>query len=408
MSDVSSTMPKPTATPVATGSLPFSIAGARLPLALVAAGAVAAIVGLIVAPARTWPNLLVDGFYFLSLSVAGMFFLATQRLVSSRWSAGLRRIPEAIMMGLPVAALLMLPLFLGRETLFVWTHKGVFDHEPDIAGKVTYLNVPFAFARMITVLVIWSVFTRLFRRASLAQDQLPAANLVYHQRLNRLSALFVVLFAFSFTSGAYDWIVSLDPSWFSTMFGVYVFAGTFVQGIAAVTLATVALRHHAPLAARVRDQQLHDLGKMLFAFSTFWAYIWTCQYLLIWYGNIPEEVTHYIRRTNGGWLVFFILNFLVNWVVPFAVLMSARGKMQPRRLRLICSIILVGRWLDLYMLIMPAFWPSPKLGPLEIIMAGGYGALAYLLFRRNLARAPLVPPNDPVLAADDRLGHSHA
>jgi hypothetical protein len=259
------------------------------------------------------------------------------------------------------------------------------------------------------VLLLWIVFAWLFRRTSLEQDRNPRSSLAYHYRLNRYAAAFVVVFAFSFTLGAYDWIISLDPSWFSTMFGIYVFAGTFVAGIAAVTLAAVVLRERGFLSNVVTDHHLHDLGKMLFAFSTFWAYIWTCQYLLIWYGNIPEEVTHYVKRTNGPWLWLFGLNLIVNWMIPFAVLLPARAKRNTMALKIVCVLLLCGHWLDLYILIMPSMgspvWSRPVIGFPEIAIAAGYSSLLYLLFIRSLAAAPLVPLSDPVLAAESRATH---
>jgi hypothetical protein len=308
----------------------------------------------------------------------------------------------------------LLALFFGLRWLYPWSRPGAFAHVPEIAGKVRYLQTPWVFVRTSVALLLWIVFAWLFRRTSLDQDRNPRTSLVYHYRLNRYAAAFVVVFAFSFTLGAYDWIISLDPSWFSTMFGIYVFAGTFVAGIAAVTLAAVVLRERGFLSHVVGDRHLRDLGKMLFAFSTFWAYIWTCQYLLIWYGNIPEEVTHYVKRTNGPWLWLFGLNFVVNWVIPFAVLLPARAKRNPMALKIVCVLLLCGHWLDLYILIMPSVgnglgnavgngvWSRPMIGFPEIAIAAGYSSLLYLLFIRGLEAAPLVPLSDPVLAAESR------
>jgi hypothetical protein len=247
------------------------------------------------------------------------------------------------------------------------------------------------------------------RRLSLAQDRTPAEALALHHRLNRTAALFVVLFAPSFTFSAYDWILSREPHWFSTMFAVYVFAGTFVQGIAGVTLAVVLLGERGYLHDVVGPEQLHDLGKMLFAFSIFWAYIWVCQYLLIWYGNIPEEVTYYVKRTHGPWLPLFALNFAVNWVIPFLTLLSVKAKRDPRVLAAVSILLLGGHWLDLFIMLRAADAPAPSFSLYELAVAAGYFALAFLLVARNLGRAPLVPTCDPVLAAERAqavTGHS--
>ncbi|HZD96374.1 MAG TPA: hypothetical protein VE133_19075, partial [Candidatus Sulfotelmatobacter sp.] len=333
--------------------------------------------------------------------------LATQGVTGARWSASLRRVPEAFLAVLPFATVLIIAIFLGRHVLYSWSNPGAMASEPAISGKLKYLQPNWVFARALMVLAVWLIFARLFRRTSLQQDVQPERSLALHRKLNRYAVMFVPVFALTITVAAFDWLISTDPRWFSTMYAVYVFAGTFVQGIAAVTLAVVFFKERGPMADSVSDHQLHDLGKMLFAFSTFWAYIWTCQYLLIWYGNIPEEVTHYVSRTNGPWVYLFALNLVVNWVIPFLVLLSVRAKCTNRVLKAIAILLLCGHWLDLYLLVMPTLWKGPRIGFYEIAIAAGYMALSMLVFLRSLRKAPLVPLNDPILAFEHAHGLPH-
>jgi hypothetical protein len=395
---------------VSLGRLQISPSTYRLLSVLILAGSVITIYGLVAAPERTFLNLLLNGFYLLSLAVSGTFFIALQRLARARWSVGIRRAPEALMLILPVAAVLMLVVFSAGRAIYPWSHPEVLEalaHEAPGAGRVVYLQVPFVFARVATALVLWGLFAWLFRRTSLDQDRNADRNIVYHRRLDRYAGAFVVVFAPTFTLSAYDWIISLEPQWFSTMFAVYVFAGTFVQGIAAVTLTVALLAQRGLVGDTVKERHLHDLGKLLFAFATFWAYIWVCQYLLIWYGDLPEEVPYYVARTKGGWVFVFAANLVVNWVTPFVALLSARAKQSTRVLAVVSVVLLLGHWLDLYLLIMPSHWSAPAIGLVEVGVAVGCLAVAYLVFIRSLARAPLVPVNDPVLLAE-KLAHAHA
>ncbi len=317
-------------------------------------------------------DLLVDAFYLVSLGVAALFFSATQRLTGARWSAGLARIPPAFALILPIAApLLFAVVVVARETLYPWARPGAFAGEPAFAGKIVYLHPPFVFARVAAVLVVWIGFVVWFRRAA---------------RLERVAAVFVPVFALSFTALAYDVLISLDPSWFSTMFAVYVFAGTFVQGIAAVALAAVVL-HRRGVLPGVGAAVFHDLGKLLFAFTTFWAYIWVCQYLLIWYGDIPDEVTYYVARTSGPWLPLFLGNFAAGWVIPFAALLSVRAKRSPRVLGAVSLLVLAERWLDVYLLVAPARLPAPSLGVVELALAAASTGLAILVVAVVIRRA---------------------
>jgi hypothetical protein len=215
----------------------------------------------------------------------------------------------------------------------------------------------------------------------------------------RISALFLVLFAVTCWLASTDWIMSLEPRWSSTIFGVYSFAGMFLSALAAVTLAVVALRWQGPFRDVLTRRHLHDLGTLLFAFSSFWMYIWFCQYLLIWYVNNPEESVYFLRRQQPSWQALFFANLALNWGMPFVVLLSRAAKQQGSVLVGVAACLLVGRWVDLQVQIMPPVAegaPLPSFWGTGLLLAGG--ALALLIVGRALGRAPLIPIKDPLLA----------
>jgi hypothetical protein len=299
------------------------------------------------------------------------------------------------MSALPIAAPLMLAVFFGRRTLYPWAQPGGTIGAVESLSNAAYLTTPLVFLRMSVVLALWVLLVRGIRKASLQQDHDPAP--AWHRRLVTYSAVFAVVFPVTFGLGSVDWLMSLDPHWSSTVFAVYVFAGLLVSGVAALTLIAIALRVLGPLHDVIKPAHLHDLGKLLLAFSTFWVYIWLSQYLLIWYGNLPEEVTYYVHRTGHPWIRLFLLNPIANWAVPFLILLPRAAKRSPRVLAAVCVVLLAGHWLDLYLLIMPETWSEPLAGPLEAIVPLGYAGLFLYLISRALAQAPLVPRHDPYL-----------
>jgi hypothetical protein len=379
----------------------------RIPIALAAVGLIAFAAGLATETERTWLNLLVDGFYVLSLGVSGLFFIAAQRLANSKWWSPIRRIPESFTLLLPAGAALLLVLAFGFRTLYPWLDPSspmMVDEHPLVrAGRFTYLSPVFTYVRMAGIIAVWMWFAWRMRKISIAGDADRAAGLSAYVRLYRYSGAFAPLFALTFAAASYDWLISLEPKWFSTMFSVYVFAGTFVQGIAAIALVTVTLKRKQLVGAVVDSHVIQTLGTMILAFSTFWGYIWVCQYLLIWYGNIPEEAGWYLQRSSGGWLPLLLASFAVSWIIPFFTLLPLSSKRSLRVMSAVAVLVLLGRWLDLYILVMPAKWSSPRFGLIELGMAAGTAGLIYLVIVRGLSRAPLVPPHEPVIAA--RRGH---
>ena len=346
--------------------------------------------------ARIWADLLVDDVFFLSLALAGALFLAIQYLSRAGWWVAIRRVPEAMMACVPLAGGLILALYFGLPDLYPWARPAAVARDPLLAGKSGYLNPGGFAARAFLFVALWSLLAFLLRRASIAQDRAP--DLAHHRRLVRLSAAFILVFAVSFSLASFEWLMSLDPHWYSTIFAVYTFAGLLLAGIAAITVAVVLLAGRGPLAGLVNASHLHDLGKLLFAFSIFWAYIWVSQYLLIWYSNIPEEVTFYAARLAGGFRLPFFLVLAMEWIVPFVVLMPRAAKRNPKVLLGVSALILGGHWLDLYLLVAPPVLAGMRLGLTEVLLAAGYGAIFLFVAARALARAPLLPRNDPFFA----------
>lgn len=389
----------------------------RIPIALCAIGVIALAAGLATDRDRAWMNLLVDGFFVLSLGVSATFFIAVQRLAHSKWWSPIRRLPEAFSLLLPVAAVLMIALAFGFHSLYPWTDPSSPGMKPDLdamiiagqtPGRFTYLAPGFTYARMIVITGLWILFALRMRQISLAGDASSEAGSSAYQRLYRYSGAFVPLFAITFALASYDWIISIEPKWFSTMFSVYIFAGTFVQGIAAITLAALILKRKqlwGKDGALVDNHVIATLGTMMLAFSTFWGYTWVCQYLLIWYGNIPDEGVWYLQRSSGGWLPLLLAGFVVSWIIPFFTLLPFKAKRSFKVMTAMAVLILLGRWFDLYIQVMPSQEPSPRFGLLELGMAAGTCGLIWLVFVRGLSRAPLIPVHEPVIEA--RRGHAH-
>jgi len=363
---------------------------------LAAIGALTLVAGLLFSSQRTWLNLLLVSYYLVGLAMAGMAWIAIQYVSGAHWSTALRRIPEAMTGLLPFGAVGILSVLALRPSLYPWT-VGLHIEGEAPGFKLMWLSLPFFRIRALVYLVGWLGFSWAMLRTSRQQDS--DGDIGHSRRSAALAALFLVFFGVTFWLASFDWIMSLEPEWYSTIFGFYNFAGAFVSGLAALTLLLVWLRESGPLKTVIRSEHLHDMGKLLFAFSTFWAYLWFSQYMLIWYANLPDETVYYVRRLQGFWQPLFVLNLFLNWVVPFFALLPKMNKQRVGILLRVSVILLVGRWLDLYLMIMPSFsGGKPRIGIWELGLAIGLaGAFGLGLFAA-LRRAPLVPVRDPYLA----------
>jgi hypothetical protein len=363
----------------------------RLLKAMAICGAATLLAGAAIAPQRTWGNLLLMSYFIVCLGLAGLFFVALQYACNASWAVALRRIPEAMSATLPFGAAGLAVVFALGSSIYPWAAGG------HAAGfQRFWLQTPFFLARAAFYVLLWVALGIAIVQTSRRQDR--DGDVRHTHRNVRLSLIFLVIFAVSFWLASFDWIMSLEPAWSSTIFGIYNFAGLFSSGLAAMILLVLWLRRAGPLRDFVNEEHLHDLGKLLFAFSTFWMYIWFSQYMLIWYADITDETAYFVRRLHQAWGPLFSINMILNWVVPFTVLLSRNAKRNPGVLAKVAAVVLVGRWLDLYLMILPPLSePAPRFGLWEIgAMAGGAG-LFLLVFVRSIGQAPLVPMRDPHL-----------
>ncbi len=373
----------------------------RMLKVFVALGALTLAAGIFLAPERVWPNFLLVNYYLLGVGLAGLVFVALLYVTTGAWGVALRRVPEAMTAAIPLAALGLGILFLARPSLYSWTQP---SPEPVPAFRHFWLSQPFFTLRAGLYLLLWIFFARRMVRDSRRQDE--DGDLAHTRHNLRRSALFLVIFGVTFWLASYDWIMSLEPSWSSTIFGIYNFAGLFSSGVAAIIVLAVHLERLGPLHGVLTEDHLHDLGKLLFAFSTFWMYIWFSQYMLIWYANIPEETVYFTRRLHGYWQPLFLLNILLNWAVPFLALLSRPAKRRAGTLVKVAVVVLAGRWLDLYLMILPTYvGPQPAFSAWELgLMLGALG-LFVLIFFHAFRQAPVVPVRDPYL--EESLHYQH-
>jgi hypothetical protein len=284
---------------------------------------------------------------------------------------------------LPVAAAGLLAVLVCRPSLYAWTSSGFTDEAASPLRQV-WLNRPFFLIRTVIYLGAWLAFAVAFLKTSRRQ---PAAGHAPRAQVP-LAAAFLVVFAITCWLSSHDWIMSLEPEWTSTMFGVYNFGGMFLSSLAAIIVVVLWGSSLPGSRFRVTEDQLHDLGTLLFAFSSFWMYLWFCQYWLIWYANIPEETVYFIRRSHDNWPAFNALNLVFNWGVPFSVLLFRSAKRNRWSLGIVAALVLVGRWLDLYLMIFPALGSAPAAFGMVAagLLAGGLG-LFLLAIHSTLFRA---------------------
>ena len=359
---------------------------------------------------RLLVNGLVNSFFFFALGLGALFFLALQYATETGWYASVKRIIEAVAGFLPygmglLALTLLTITFLDGAHIYSWmdpemTNPASHHYDEIIDGKSAYLNKPFFWIRTILYMVVYFIFLRGFRMRSLEEDRIGGTEL--HFKNYRKGAIFLVFFAVFSSTSSWDWLMSIDVHWFSTLYGWYTFAGMWCSAMVVLVLLTLYLKKLGYLP-NVNDSHIHDLGKWTFATSFLWSYLWFSQFMLIWYANIGEEVTYYMMRIENFKALYFGM-FLINFAFPMLILMSRDAKRHAGILTFVGLIILTGHWLDVYILVSAgSLGATAKIGFLEIGMALLVAGFFIRIILHNLTKAPLTPVNHPFL--DESIHH---
>lgn len=373
---------------------------------LIGVGLLAFIYGFVthVEAQRVWANFLLNSFFFMGISLGATFFIAMNYAAEAGWGVVLKRVFEAVSSYLPYGAIFMFIVFVfgafGYHHIYEWMDPHVVAEDKIIAGKAAYLNIPFFFIRAFLYFSVWIFFQRYFRKQSLLEDELGGTEV--HFKTFKMAAIFLVFFAVTSSTSAWDWIMSIDTHWYSTLFGWYVFSGIWVSALIVIVLLTIYLKRSNYLQ-NVNEDHIHDLGKWMFAISFLWSYLWFSQFMLIWYSDIPEEVTYFVTRIHHYKFLFFGM-FFVNFVFPMLILMSRDAKRNMLFLTIVAILIFVGHWFDVYMLIMPGTvgveW---HVGVVEVGTFLGFLGLFVFVVLSSLASASLEIKHHPYL--EESLHH---
>ena len=368
--------------------------------ALIAIGVIAFVWGFISNPDQAWANLLLNNFYFVSLAVGASFFLSLQYIAQAGWSSGFKRVSEAVVAYLPVGGILFLVLIFGLGHIYHWAHAGAASHDELLAHKSVFLNVPFFSVRILLYFTLWIFMARYLRKLSLKEDL--DGGLSWFEKSEFYSKVNIFILAVTFTFASIDWLMSIHPHWYSTIFSFKTFASAFYHGSTAVILI-ILLLHKAGYFSFLNKSHLHDFSRYIFMLSIIYGYLWFMQFTIIWYGNIPEETIYYALRWEPQWKALFFVDIILNFAIPFLVLMPRATSRNKTVILIVAVIVLIGLWVELYIQILPAISKANNFGLLEIGAFVGFLGLFTLMVATTLSKASLIPKNHPYL--DECLNH---
>jgi hypothetical protein len=368
----------------------------RKAILVAGAGLAGMLAGFFVDPAQLFRSYLVAFIFWTGLALGCLGLLMVHHLSGGAWGLVIRRILEAGSRTLPLMAVLFLPLVAGLGHVYEWAHPEEVARDPVLLSKQPFLNAPFWVARTLGYFLIWSGMAWLLARWSREQDE-GAATAGLDPRFGRLSGPGLVVFGLTVSLAAIDWMMSVDPHWFSTIYGFIMMGGAGLSALAFVILCLFVLGRAEPLSQVVQTKHLHDLGKLLFAFVMLYAYFTFSQFLIIWSANLPEELPWYHRRLHGGWQYYMLLLVVAHFALPFAILLSANVKKRMASLVPVALLLFAARFLDIVFQVAPQFHETVTLHWMDLAVLAGVGGLWVAAFLTNLKGRPLLPVNDPYL-----------
>jgi hypothetical protein len=364
-------------------------------LAVGGGGLVLSGIGWMIDPQQFFRSYLIAFLFWSGIALGSLAVLMLQHVTGGTWGAVIRRVLEAATRTLQVVLLLYVPIVLGFSYLYEWAHADVVANDEILLHKSFYLNVPFFFVRLAIYFGVWLVLAYFLNRWSLEQDTEPGPGV--ERRLEYLSRGGLLLYSLTMTFASIDWAMSLEPHWFSTIYGM-LFIGGQVLAAFAFVIPVMASLATGPVAKYVGADQFHDLGKLLLAFIMVWAYFAFSQFLIIWSGNLPEETPWYISRLAGGWQAMGGAIILFHFALPFAILLSRDLKRDARRLQVVAVALLFVRFVDVYWMVEPAFSPGRlAVHWLDVTTLIGVGGIWLAAFFRQVGTRPLLPVGDPLL-----------
>ena len=363
----------------------------------VALGVVLLVIGATMHAAGVYSGALIAFLFILDLGLGGVLFVMINNSAGARWDTVFRRVPEAMATTLLGSAVLVLVLVWAVPHVYVWARPGFMDNPiPELAGKKSWLSQGAFSLRALVYVAIWTGMLYLILRKYWAQDR---DGVDRRTLIRKMSMGFMILFAYSFSLAAFDWLMSLEPTWYSAIFGVYCFAGIMQVGLAVMLLIVLCFDGKGVFKNELREQHLHDLGKWLFAWSVFWAYIWYFQYMLTWYADLPDEHSYYLLR-SGHWAWMMVAVACTRFGVPFFGLASQRVKKDRRVLATVAGIVVFAHWLDLVLMVLPS--QGTMRNPFALLLPLAAGAGFLLLFLRAFKGRPAMPAADAAMAYSRR------